>query len=221
MHTRTRLRALGVLALTAFASACDGGTNTPVVDTVIIEADDSQVTVGGTLQLQATAYDDDGDVITGRRTEWSSSNPSVATVDDNGVLTGVSAGSVNITAEIGGEQDTQTFDVVDDCPILSHTLGTTVNGTLSSSDCTLDDGTYVDLYGFTVATTREVTITLRSTAFDAYLALFNSSGAVLEQDDDDGGGSDARIVRTLTPGTYFIAANSFDIDTGAYTLTTQ
>ena len=40
-----------------------------MVDTVIIEADAEFVAVGGTLQLQATAYDDEGDVITGR--PWS------------------------------------------------------------------------------------------------------------------------------------------------------
>jgi hypothetical protein len=221
MNTPTALRTLGVLILTAFASACDGGTDSPVVDTVIIEADDSQVAVGGTLQLQATAYDDNGDVITGRRVEWSSSDRTVATVSDAGLLTGVAAGTVAITARIGGGQDTQSFDVLTPCPVQNHTLGTTVIGSLAATDCTFQDGTYVDYYGFTLANPRQVTITLRSTDFDAYLVLFSSTSTVIEQDDDDGGGSDAQIVRTLAPGTYFIAANSFEVETGAYTLTTQ
>jgi hypothetical protein len=221
MHTRTTLRTLGVLAFAAFAAACDSGTNAPSVDTVIIEADDSEVAVGGTLQLQATAYDDDGDEITGRPVEWTSSNRNVATVSSSGLLTGVSPGSVNITAEIGGERDTQAFDVTDDCPIIAYTLGTTVNGNLSTGDCVFEDGTRVDLYRFTVTTQRQVVITMRSTAFDSYLVLFNSAGNAIEQDDDDGGGNDARISISLAPGTYIIGANSFAVSTGAYTLTTQ
>lgn len=218
---QTLPRTLGVLLVTAFAAACDGGTGSPGVDTVIIEADDSQVTVGGTLQLQATAYDDNGNVVTGRGVEWRSSNQNIAAVSAAGVLTGVAPGSVEITAEIGGERDTQTFDVVAPCPVQPYTLGTTVNGTLSVTDCTFQDDTYVDYYGFTLTSPRQVTITLRSTDFDAYLVLFSSTSAVVEQDDDDGGGNDARIVRTLTPGTYYIAANSFDVETGSYTLSTQ
>jgi hypothetical protein len=221
MRTPLAPRTLGVLLLAAFASACDGGTNAPVVDTVAIEADESLVVVGETLQLQATAYDDDGDVITGRPVEWRSANENIAMVSATGLLTGVAPGTVGITATIGGERDTQTFEVVAPCPVQAYTLGTTVNGTLTSTDCTFQDGTYVDYYGLTLANPREVTITLRSTQFDAYLVLFSATSEVIEEDDDDGGGNDARIVRTLAPGTYYIAANSFTLETGGYTLTTQ
>lgn len=221
MQTRTTLRTLGVLAFAAFAAACDSGTNAPSVDTVIIEADDSEVAAGGTLQLQATAYDDDGDEITGRPVEWTSSNQNVATVSSSGLLTGVSPGSVNITAEIGGERDTQSFEVTDECPIIAYTLGSTVNGSLSTGDCVFEDGTRVDLYRFTVTAPRQVVITLRSTAFDSYLVLFNSAGNAIQQDDDSAGGNDARITTSLAAGTYIIGANSFAVSTGAYTLTTQ
>lgn len=222
MRTRTTPRTLGVVLLAAFACACDGGgTNTPVVDTVILEADDSQVAVGGTLQLRATAYDEDGGVITGRPVVWTSSDENLATVGPSGLLTGLQPGTVDITAQIGGEQDTQTFDVVSLCPVTPYTIGTTVNGILASTDCTFQDGTYVDYYGFMLANPRQVTITLRSSQIDAYLVLFSSDADVIEEDDDDGGGNDAQIVRTLPPGTYYIAANSFAIETGPYTLTTS
>lgn len=221
MHKRTILRTLGVLSLAAFAAACDGGTDAPSVDSVIIEADDSEVAVGGTLQLTATAYDDDGGVLTGRTVEWTSSNNSIATVSSTGVLTGVATGTVNITAEIGGESDTQSFQVTDDCPTVAYTIGATVTGSLTATDCVFGDGTSVDLYRFTLTTPRTVTITLRSTQFDAYLVLFTSTFTGITEDDDSAGGTDAQIVRNLAAGTYIIAANSFDIDTGAYTLTSQ
>lgn len=221
MQTRITLRTLGVLAFAAFAAACDSGTNAPSVDTVIIEADDSEVAVGGTLQLQATAYDDDGDEITGRPVEWSSSNENVATVSASGLLEGVSPGTVRITAEIGGERDAQEFEVTEECPIIAYTVGSTVNGTLSAGDCVFQDGTRVDLYRFTLTAQRQVVITLRSTAFDAYLVLYNAQGSAIQQDDDGAGGTDARITQSLAAGTYFIAANSVTVSTGAYTLTTQ
>jgi hypothetical protein len=226
MKIRTPVRTFCVLAFTAFAAACESSTSGSNVDTVIIEADDSEVTVGQSLQLQATAYDEDGNPLSRNDIEWTSSNPGVATVNSSGVLTGVSLGTVAITAEVGGEFDTQSFQVVaaggdDECPITATSIGSTVTGTLSASDCALDDGTHFDFYSFTVSSTRTVTITLRSSAFDAYLFLLSADAQVIAQDNDSGGGRDAAISRTLSAGTYVIAANSFNVADGSYTLSVQ
>ncbi|CAA9356062.1 MAG: hypothetical protein AVDCRST_MAG89-3440 [uncultured Gemmatimonadetes bacterium] len=221
-----RNTALPVLAALLTLAACDGGTKATPVDSVIIGADDSKIVVGDTLQLTATAYDDEGDEVTGRDVEWSVSNKAIATIDDNGLLTGVAAGAVIVTAEIGGESDSQAFTVVNpfgDCPIANHTLGSTTTGTLVSGDCQFADGTLVDLYRFTVPTTRSVTIIMRSTAVDSYLYLASPLGDDIAQADggDSPGGKDARMLVTLNPGTYIIAANSRNPGTGQYTLTTQ
>ena len=219
-----RKTALPVLAALLTLAACDGGTKATPVDTVIIEADDSELAVGGTLQLTATAYDDDGNEITGRDVEWSVSNKAIATIDDNGLLTGVAAGPVSVTAEIGGESDTQAFVVVNPfgtCPITNHTLGSTSTGTLASGDCQFSDGTFIDLYRFTVTTTRSVTITMRSTAVNSYLYLATAVGDDIAENDNGAGGNDARITVTLNPGTYIIGANSLTPASGQYTLTTQ
>ncbi|CAA9356063.1 MAG: hypothetical protein AVDCRST_MAG89-3441 [uncultured Gemmatimonadetes bacterium] len=219
-----RKTALPVLAALLTLAACDGGTKATPVDTVIIEADDSELAVGGTLQLTATAYDDEGDEVTGRDVEWSVSNKAIATIDDNGLLTGVAAGPVSVTAEIGGESDTQAFVVVNPfgtCPITNHTLGSTSTGTLASGDCQFSDGTFIDLYRFTVTTTRSVTITMRSTAVNSYLYLATAVGDDIAENDNGAGGNDARITVTLNPGTYIIGANSLTPASGQYTLTTQ
>ena len=219
-----RKTALPILAALLTLAACDGGTGPTRVDMVIIEADDSELAVGGTLQLQATAFDSKGNEITGRDVEWSVSNKAVATIDDNGLLTGVSAGAVSVTAEIGGKTDTQAFSVVNpfgNCPIVNHTLGSTSTGTLASGDCQFSDGTFVDLYRFTVTTTRSVTITMRSTAVNSYLYLATALGEDIAENDNGGGGNDARITVTLNPGTYIIGANSLSPASGTYTLTTQ
>lgn len=94
-----------------------------------------------------------------------------------------------------------------------------VNGSLTSADCRLDDGSYVDFYAFSVSGSRTVTITQRSSAFDSYLVLLSSNGTVLGSDDDSAGGLDSRVVANLSSGTYVIAANSLDAgETGSYSL---
>ena len=98
--------------------------------------------------------------------------------------------------------------------------GATVNGTLSTSDCTLADNSYYDEWTFSGTSGQQVTITQRSSAVDSYLILVNPSGTAVDEDDDDGGGLDSRITFTLNAtGTWRIFANSFGAgETGAYTL---
>jgi len=57
------------------------------------------IAVNGALQLTAVLEDGDGHVLSNRPLNWSSSDPSVATVDDQGLVTGVTEGEVTITAE--------------------------------------------------------------------------------------------------------------------------
>jgi hypothetical protein len=102
--------------------------------------------------------------------------------------------------------------------------GPTINGNLAAGDCQFEDGTYFDLYTLTATAGERVVISMSSTAVDAYLILFDSEGEILVEDDDGLGGSNARIpledgVLVLPyTGVYFIAANSFEVETGEYQL---
>lgn len=87
------------------------------VDRVVVDPDLAQVTVGGTVQLSATLYDDEGDTETeveGYEVTWSSSNPLIATVDATGKVTGVlaSATPVTITATATGTGKSGTATVL-------------------------------------------------------------------------------------------------------------
>ncbi len=109
------------------------------------------------------------------------------------------------------------------CTRTTITLGRTVTGALTDADCEAPHrpGKKADLYTFSGATNQRVTITLSSTAFDAYLVLVGPNNAVLDEDDDDGDGEkDARISFTLpSAGTYTIEATSLTPSgRGAYTL---
>ena len=72
------------------------------------------------------------------------------------------------------------------------------------------NGAYARGYSFNSDAGMEVTITLRSDAFDAYLFLLDESGNILELNDDGDGGTNSRIVFKLPyTGTYYVEAAQF------------
>lgn len=112
------------------------------------------------------------------------------------------------------------------CAATPINFGQTVNGTLSTSDCSLDDGSFVDVYSFSGTTGQRISILMTSPAFDTFLYLLRPDGSVLQIDDDGAGGTDSRIppgsgfLTLPATGSYTILANSFDAGaTGAYSLT--
>ena len=74
----------------------------PVVS-VRVSPSSRDLTVGETAQLTADALDAQGNVLSGRSAEWSSSKPNVAIVSGSGFITAVSPGSAIITATIEGK----------------------------------------------------------------------------------------------------------------------
>jgi uncharacterized protein YjdB len=59
---------------------------------------------GQTAQLVATTYDVNGDPISGRNANWSSSNASVATVSADGLVTTIAVGKADITVNAEGRK---------------------------------------------------------------------------------------------------------------------
>jgi hypothetical protein len=79
-------------------------TPTPKLSSIaLLPANPSQITAGSTMQFFAHGTYSDGVVtdITGQ-VSWSSDNDNVATIDINGLVTGVAAGQANITASLAG-----------------------------------------------------------------------------------------------------------------------
>jgi hypothetical protein len=107
----------------------------------------------------------------------------------------------------------QPQDCVNGNPTVENTAcGSTVNGNLTSADCTLSDQTAFDVYAFSGTVGQQVTITMTSSVIDSYLFLIDPSGSHdVDQDDDSAGNLNAQIVFTLTQtGTWFIVANVID-----------
>jgi hypothetical protein len=67
--------------------------------------------VGRSLQITAQARDANGNVISGKVFTWTSSNSSYATVNANGVVTGIAAGTAIITASVDGRSGTSSVTV--------------------------------------------------------------------------------------------------------------
>ncbi|MEO8201513.1 MAG: Ig-like domain-containing protein [Gemmatimonadota bacterium] len=93
----------GTSALTVVLTAVNSVTVTPPT---------ASVQVGITTTLAATARDVGNTILTGRVIDWTSSAPAIATVDPNGVVTGVTMGSVTITAQSEGKSGTATVTVL-------------------------------------------------------------------------------------------------------------
>jgi hypothetical protein len=106
------------------------------------------------------------------------------------------------------------------CGTAIHTLGSSVDSQLSTTDCQLSDGSFVDFYTVTVPTAGTYVFSQTSGIFDTYLGLFTAGAVVIGVNDDFGAvGTDSRVKVIVPAGTYIVGANSFDANTiGTYSL---
>src|SRR6266496_2882311 len=96
--------------------ACPG-----TVASVVVNPSAATVPTGQALQLAATPQDSAGNPLSGLVMTWASSSPAVATVDSNGLTSGVAPGSATITAVSGGQSGTSTITVTS-MPVASVTV---------------------------------------------------------------------------------------------------
>ena len=105
----------GASTITAVSDGVSGTaaltvTNIPVASVTVAPATAS-ISPGQTWQLTATPKDANGNALTGRVVTWASSATGVATVSVSGVVTGVAAGLVTITATSEGQSGTSAVTV--------------------------------------------------------------------------------------------------------------
>lgn len=115
MIARIPTRLLPLLLLPALGACGDDEPTSPQVDpepaaVQVTPASDS-LAVTGTLQLEATVTDADGNVLDGQAVTWASSDENVATVSSSGEATGVGSGAAEITATVGSLSAAATLDV--------------------------------------------------------------------------------------------------------------
>jgi hypothetical protein len=79
---------------------------TIIITKEAVEEEDRPVMVGGTMQLLATVRDAVGNTLGDRQVIWSSGNEALATIDQEGLVTGVARGLATITARSGNASGT-------------------------------------------------------------------------------------------------------------------
>ncbi len=135
---------------------------------------------------------------------------------------GTTVGSYTLVASAANLQSiTFTASTVDPCVgITTLALGATANGSLSTSDCRLSDGSYIDFFATTVSAAGTYLFSQSSTAFDAFIAVFGSTGVLIGLNDDIGAGTSNAAVKAILPaGNFEVGATSFGAsETGGYTV---
>jgi hypothetical protein len=93
-------------------SACGDDATGPTVATVEVTPATATIAPGATVQLSATVRDESGDPLSGFTVTWSSEDEAIATVDEDGLVTGEADGIADISASAGGESGTAEITVV-------------------------------------------------------------------------------------------------------------
>ena len=121
-----KLRATVALLLLGAAACKDStGSNGGGVTSVTISPASPTTTVGGTVQLNASAA---GGTFANTDFSWQSLEPGTATVNASGLVTGAAVGNARIVASLQGKADTVTVQVSAGTGLGSMTLNMNPNG---------------------------------------------------------------------------------------------
>jgi uncharacterized protein YjdB len=109
----------GVAPGAATVSATSGGKTATAsitvqlapVDHIVVTPSNPSLNVGQTIQLTATLYDQQNNVLTGRPVTWSSADATKASVSSTGLVTALRKGTINITASAGGKSGSTTVRI--------------------------------------------------------------------------------------------------------------
>ena len=106
----------------------------PALTDITVTPSSATLMVGETKGFVATALDQDGNAMPGIDIAWSSSDPIVGTIDDDGVFTALVAGTATVTAASGDIAGTATVTVSDEEPVLTGLNVTPPRATLAAGD---------------------------------------------------------------------------------------
>ena len=163
--------------------------NTPVPTTVTVTPGAQTLAIGSVQQFTAEAFDAVPNSLAGVAIAWTSSSPSVATVDASGTVTALAAGSTTITAtEPGTVFGTATLTVID---------GNTVTSvTVTPAPLTIESGASAQL-------SAEAFDSVPTTVPGVSFAWTSSNDAIASVDSNG-------LVTGVAPGTATVTATATD-----------
>ena len=120
------------------------------------------------------------------------------------------------------EQFVSQAKIDETCDVKRISCGLGARSSLITTDCALDDGTFVDFWIFDGTAGGMVTVQMKSVAFDTFLFLLDPTAQVVAVDDDGGDGTNSQITFAFdATGEWTIAANNLfalSEDPGIYAL---
>jgi hypothetical protein len=216
-------RAKRMTVLTGDAQSGPTGATLPIALAVEVLASDVPI-VGATVNWR---------VVSGAATLSATSSKTDSTGTASTTVTlGTTIGPVVVSGSSGSAPSVSfNLSAIDPCKFATqYTIGSTVNGALSSGDCLQTVGNsqfYYDYYDFTATNQLGITAQMSSSSFDTWLDFFGgpdtSSLEYLAFSNDAAQGNTNSVIQLiLAPGAYELGANSnLPKATGSYTLSTS
>lgn len=151
--------ALAILALTS----CSGFFTGAELSSISITPTSPVVAKGSTTQFTATGVNDDGSDAGNVTATWSSDNNGIASIDPNGLATGVAAGTATITATSGSFSATTkmlvTNAALNSITVTSDRSTILVNGTAQmKATANLADSSTSDITSFVAWTSSNTSV---------------------------------------------------------------
>lgn len=150
----------GSVQIAASANGVSGIANITVlpqpVAAVQVTPPNQVIKVGQKFQFQAQPVDANGNPLSGRLVTWSSSDATVASVDNTGLVTGVAVGPATITATSAGKSGSAAVSVGAQTPASITVAPTSVSitvGQTSQLSATVKDASGATISGAAVAWT--------------------------------------------------------------------
>jgi Flp pilus assembly protein TadG len=223
-----RLRVVG-LSMVVLACGCNRERTTSTepartptdsierVARILVSQPPDGFTVGESAQLSAVVLSETNRVMAGQPVRWTSSDPSIATVSDVGVLHGERVGSATITASVGDKFGAVNVPVFSGaCTQASVTIGigeTHVGALSSSGDCLFVLGEPSQGWQFSVTAPTLLQIDLSSDDYFAHFAITDTQLKTLAT-------ADRTLQIALPAGTYIVWVAA-DFDDASYTLSVK
>lgn len=140
-------------------------------------------------------------------------------VDRFGPLMLLGATAVLVAGCDGSPTGTGPLNCTSEHPVLE--IGGSVSGALTTDDPQLADDTFADLYSLVVEEAGTITVGMSSPELDSFLFLLQANQDPIAMDNDSGTDQDAKIVHALSRGCYLVMANSWEPQTGSYTVSAE
>jgi hypothetical protein len=182
-----------------------GGGGAGAVDSLVLSVDSADVIVGDTIRIVAEARDANGQVVPGIRLSFSTSDPAVATVTEDGLVTAVDFGEAEIGVEIAGEANLGSASLAPSysAVMLSNRSTFRMRGVpsvvITPGEQTLDPGV-TSQYSASVTNVRGQGLTrvrLIWSSSDPSIAGIDATGLVTTQNEGD---TDIRLTVTAGDG---------------------